>query len=207
MASAVCAEPLPGRTGSPILSRLPADLPSNTVFLAVDVETTGLSPRNGRIVELAAIRFSPGGPAEERSWLVNPGMPIPPSAIRVHGITDAMVASSPAIGAVLAEFLPWATGCVILAHQARFDLGFIEAEAARAGLPFQPAVTVDTLPLFRLWFPESDRHTLEALSTMLPREEVEGFHRALGDARLLRALFLLGLARESAPAAPAAATP
>jgi DNA polymerase III epsilon subunit-like protein len=102
-----------------------SDKLSDLVFVAFDVETTGLSPIACRLVELCAIRFSLGeGQLETFSTLINPGLPIPAEVSALHGITDEMVRDAPEAGAALQNFLNWLGGDrpVLLAHNANFDV-------------------------------------------------------------------------------------
>jgi len=163
---------------------------TDTVYVAFDLETTGFSPERDRIIELAAIRFSPDGTVlSNRVWLIDPGQPIPPSAQAVHGITDAMVAGQPDFGATYPEFLAFASNAVLLAHNARFDRGFLAAEAARHQLPPPANPVIDTLPLARTRFPDAPAHSLPELAAWL-KLIPDTPHRALADADRVRQLWL-----------------
>jgi DNA polymerase-3 subunit epsilon len=95
------------------------------VFCAFDIETTGLDPRQDRIVEIGAVKFDRRGPVSRYSVLINPGIPMPENAGRVNGINDEMLTGKPALEEVLPDFLRFAGGAVIVAHNAPFDCGFI----------------------------------------------------------------------------------
>ena len=95
-------------------------------LIIVDVETTGWLADEAAITEIGAVRLSAGGPAAEFSALVNPGAPIPPPITSLTGITDAMVGDAPPIAAVLPRFLAFAAGGVLVAHNAPFDLAFLQ---------------------------------------------------------------------------------
>ncbi|MET0850194.1 MAG: 3'-5' exonuclease, partial [Candidatus Rokuibacteriota bacterium] len=106
--------------------------------VVLDTETTGLSPRAGdRVVALAAVRVRRGAVRRDEVFetLVRPGRAIPASATRIHGITDAMVASAPGLEDVLPAFVDFAGGGVLAAHDAWFDLAFLEPDLARLGRP------------------------------------------------------------------------
>jgi DNA polymerase III subunit alpha, Gram-positive type len=167
---------------------------AEVVFVAFDTETTGFSPAHDRIVEIGAVKFKGGNVLERRSWLVNPGRAIPYWAERVHGIRDEMVADQPPYEQVHPAFLAFIDGAVLLAHNARFDLAFIGAEARRRGLPLPENPVLDTLPLFRTWFPGAESYALEGLVQFLATEEGT-FHRAEGDAMHIVSLVQEGLSR------------
>ena len=102
-------------------------------FVIVDVETTGWLPEQAGITEIAAVRVGGGQPRAEFSALVNPGHPIPADIVALTGITDAMVSQALPIGAVLPGFIAFASGCVLTAHNAPFDVGFLSAACAGTG--------------------------------------------------------------------------
>ncbi len=170
----------------------PPSLASDTIFVAFDVETTGFSPTRDRVVEIAAVKFRGGKVVDSKAFLVNPGRPIPARAQGVHGISDEMVADKPAFDAISAEFIAFIGDAVLLAHNASFDVNFVREEIRRAGNPLPKNQILDTLALFRRWYPELDSHRLETVA-----EHVgvggEGYHRALDDARYLMDIFVHGL--------------
>lgn len=150
----------------------------------VDFETTGLSADGGdRIVEVAIVLGrGPADPNPTRfSQLINPGIPMPTRAQRIHGISDEMVATAPTFGESLTDFRELLTGAVFVAHNARFDLNFLEKESARAGTP-TPAYddVIDTLALARsvFGFPQCG---LGALASRM-QQPLHAHHRALADA-------------------------
>lgn len=163
-------------------------------LLAVDTETTGMSPDAGhRLVEVAHVAIVDGALGGDWSSLVRPGRAIPPDAARVHGITDAMVADAPeprAIGLALRE----ACGALPLVfHNAPFDLPFLIQLFREAGAPLLLNPIVDTLGLAR-GLPGSGGNSLGALAARLGLPP-EPAHRALGDARTTARLFLALAAR------------
>lgn len=167
-------------------------------LLALDFETTGLDSGRERVVEIGAIRFrlGPGGPEEEATLasLVNPGLPIPPRAIAIHGITDEDVARAPAFGEVARALLALAEGATIVAHNAGFDLSFLDAELARLGLARPPSETADTLALSRRAFPGRPSYRLGAIASALGIDAGSA-HRALDDARTCMQLYALCAAK------------
>jgi DNA polymerase-3 subunit epsilon len=161
-------------------------------FLALDFETTGLDSGAERVVEIGAIRFGldGDGPTEEASLacLVDPGRPIPPRAISIHGITDADVAGAPGFGEVAPSLLALAAGAVIVAHNVGFDLSFLDAELSRLGLTRPPSETADTLALCRRAFPGRPSYRLGSIASSLGIDAGSA-HRALDDARTCMRLY------------------
>lgn len=100
------------------------------VFVAFDLETTGLDARRERIVEIGAVKFDARGPVGRFSVLIDPGIPMPAEASRINGITDAMLAGKPKLDEVLPDFLRFIAGSTLVAHNAPFDCGFVDAALA-----------------------------------------------------------------------------
>jgi DNA polymerase III epsilon subunit family exonuclease len=170
-------------------------LPSDGLVV-VDVETTGWLADEAGITEIGAVRLSPGRPVAEFSALVNPGMPIPASITELTGITDAMVACARPIGEVLPEFLEFAGGGVIVAHNAPFDIAFLEAACDHCGIVWPPRAVIDTAVLSRLLLGPADvaDHRLATLSCHFDAAAAP-CHRALADAKATAAVLrgLLGV--------------
>jgi DNA polymerase-3 subunit epsilon len=151
----------------------------------VDLETTGAHPAWDRVTEIAVVEIEDGNVASEWSTLVNPGTSIPPAIQALTGITNAMVAHAPAFEELAPGLYERLAGRVFVAHNARFDYGFLRHAFERAGLHFQ-ARTLCTVKLSRRLYPEHARHNLDSL---IDRHrlifDVNGAarHRALGDAR------------------------
>ena len=124
-------------------------------FAVVDLETTGWSPEQAAITEIGAIRVRAGARRGEFvrqgefASLVNPGMPVPPGIADLTGITDWMLAAAPRLGAVLPGLLDFARGCVLVAHNAPFDLGFLVAGCGDLGLAWPGFTVLDTVMLAR----------------------------------------------------------
>jgi DNA polymerase-3 subunit epsilon len=164
----------------------------------VDVETTGSSPTRERVTEIGLVRVDIDGDAtrvDEWSTLVNPGVPIPPEIEWLTGITNEMVRAAPRFEQVAQELIDRLDGAVFVAHNARFDYGFLRAEFARSGLTFH-AKTLCTVRLSRALYPDRAPHTLDAL---IDRFNLSGEqrHRALGDARVLWRLLQTWCARHA----------
>lgn len=162
---------------------------SGVTVLAVDTETTGMSPAEGhRLVEVAHVTVTDGAIAAEWSSLVNPARPIPPDATRVHGIRDDMVASAPGMAEV-GQALRAACGELPLVfHNAPFDLPFLIHLFREAGAPPLVNPIIDTLGLARGLF-GTGSNALGALATRLQLPS-ETAHRALGDTRTTARLFV-----------------
>lgn len=101
------------------------------VCIAFDTETTGLDPKRDRIVEIGAVKFDERGIIARFSTLIYPGIPMPEEAGKVNGITDAMLAGKPTAVEVLPDFLRFIEGGILVAHNAPFDVSFIQGELER----------------------------------------------------------------------------
>ncbi|MDD5751818.1 MAG: 3'-5' exonuclease [Candidatus Peribacteraceae bacterium] len=159
-------------------------LPAFTVF---DVETTGLDPRRGdRIIEIAGMRIEGGKIMEGSAFveLVNPERPIPWEAKRINKISDADVANAPTIDQVLPRFLDFARDSVLVAHNAEFDMGFLEAEKQSCWGYIDLPHYLCTMRLSQSLFPHEFRHNLDILSLRLNLPKPEARHRALPDVLL-----------------------
>jgi DNA polymerase-3 subunit epsilon len=149
-----------------------------------DTETTGLLPHKDEIVQIGAVRIVNGRmvAGEEINQLVNPGIPIPPSTTKVHGINDRMVAGAPDIVRAASGFHHFARGSVIVAHNAPFDMAFLHRHSERCGLVWDHPI-LDTVLLSAVLFGASETHTLDALCARLGIEIPRAHrHTALGDA-------------------------
>src|SRR5512142_1570890 len=156
-------------------------------FAFVDLETTGTRAGADRITEIGIVRVESGGDGDPRvtewSSLVDPETPIPPAIQALTGITDAMVAAAPTFSRIAADVLEMLSGCVFVAHNARFDYGFLKHAFARVARTFSARVLC-TVRLSRRLYPEADGHSLDAL---IARHglTIANRHRALDDARAL----------------------
>ena len=136
-------------------------------FTVFDVETTGMSPVNDRIVEIAAMRVEVTGEYSEFHSLINPGRLIPPGASRVHHITNDMVSDAPRFQHIGHDFLAFAKNSTLVAHNARFDLSFLQESLARTGLPLWQGKTMDSLLLVRKLYPGLPSYSLQNLRGVL----------------------------------------
>lgn len=156
-------------------------------FVVVDLETTGGRAGTDAITELGAVKVLGGAVTAEFHTLVNPGTAIPPFISALTGITTAMVAAAPRIESVLPSFLEWAqfsSGAVLVAHNARFDVGFLVAAAQAMSLSWPSPEVVDTLVLARRAI-SRDQVPNYKLATLVNALGVSSrpTHRALDDAR------------------------
>mgnify|MGYP003507278045 FL=1 len=149
----------------------------------VDLETTGANPAFDRVIEVGIVKVTEGQVEYEWSTLVDPGEAIPPLIQGFIGITDAMVRGAPRFADIADEVFARIEGSLFVAHNARFDYGFLKNEFKRLGMDFQPRVLC-TVKLSRALYPEHHRHGLDAL---IARHNLacDARHRALGDARVL----------------------
>lgn len=153
-------------------------------FTVFDFETTGMSPVHDRVVELAALRIEADGEESSFHRLVDPGRPIPPGVSCIHHITDDMVAGAPHFSDVAKEFLDFAEGTTLVAHNAIFDLGFLQEGLARCGLPLWRGKTLDSVKLARRCFPGLASYRLQNLRLALRLDDEPGndqAHRAGAD--------------------------
>ena len=150
----------------------------------VDLETTGGSTTADRITEVGIVEMGPEG-VSEWSSLVNPQMSIPPFIERLTGISNAMVQDAPTFAEIAPELIQRLSGKLFVAHNARFDYGFLKNEFKRLNLPFRADVLC-TVKLSRRLFPQEYKHNLDAI---ISRHALvaESRHRALADARQLGA--------------------
>jgi len=155
---------------------------SETTFCIVDVETTGGSALDGAITEVGAVKLRGGECLGTLQTLVNPGMAIPPEITVLTGITEAMVLPAPRIDEVLPSFLEFLGDAVLVGHNVRYDIGFLNAALARAGRPRMGNRFVDTCALARrLVRDEVPDCRLGTLASRL-RLAHRPTHRALDDA-------------------------
>lgn len=166
-------------------------------FVAFDTETTGLHAADSYLMEIGAVRFNCKGVcAEPFDALIRPPVPISEFLTQLTHIDNAMVAGKPRAAEVLPDFLRYLQGSdtVLVAHNAPFDLGFINAELERMTFPPLANLTVDTLPLARWAYPglvrlkEKGQYKLQSLAKRF-NVEVLAAHRAADDARVCMELF------------------
>lgn len=168
---------------------------SAVTFAAFDTETTGLSPVNDRVVEIAAARFrADGTPIDAFEQLVDPGLPIPPSLTEIHGIDDSMVAGKPRLEEVLPEFIRFVGDAVMVAHNAPYDIAMLMVPLVRMGNGVRRVrppgnLVLDTCALARATFPGAPNYRLTTIAVRLGIAQ-ERAHRAMPDVLTCREVFL-----------------
>ncbi len=150
-------------------------------FIAFDVETTGVNVERSEIIEIGAVRFVNGKPVDTFQSLISIKGSIPSEATRVHGITEDMLAGQPVIADVLEQFTVFCADATLVAHNAPFDIKFINAAAEQHGITLPPKLVLDSYVLAKRSLPELFNHRLE---TLVKHFKIESgtFHRAAEDA-------------------------
>lgn len=167
-------------------------------FTVFDLETTGMSAVRDRIVEIGAIRVEVDGTLSRFETLVNPGVPIPYQVSKVHGIDNEMVSSAPRFKDAAYDFLDFIKGSKLVAHNARFDLSFLQESLARSGLPLWKYGVYDSIVLIRKAYPGLASYSLQALrQSLLLGQEIDEArpHRAGYDAELTMEAFAMAMKR------------
>lgn len=176
---------------------------SDLTFVAFDTETTGRHPIISGLLEVSGVKFRGTGELlEVRTQLINPGRQIPSDVIEVHGITDALVSSAPFAGEVVPGFLKWmqaqAGGIVddgnmnvFVAHNATFDVSFLQVALTRLGLPLPQNPVLDTLKLSRYFLQNARNHRLKTLVEDLGHGGPDAeYHRAEADSKHVMSVFM-----------------
>ncbi|MBU9724825.1 PolC-type DNA polymerase III [Diplocloster modestus] len=157
-------------------------------YVVFDLETTGFSPVNNRIIEIGAVKVVEGRITDRFSTFVNPDVPIPFDIEKLTGINDHMVLDAPMIDQVLPEFLAFCEGAVMVAHNAGFDMSFVLRNAKRMGISLHKTV-VDTVSLARVLLPQLNRFKLDTVAKAL-NISLDNHHRAVDDAACTAEIFL-----------------
>lgn len=151
-------------------------------LVVFDIESTGVVPRQDRIIELAAIRVEPDGTETEKCWLLNPGIPIPPETTAIHGITDEIVKDCPTFADAVAEIETFFAGCDVSGFNSdRFDVPCLEAEFERVGKVFDDG-TRRHVDVQRIYHKMEPRDLSAAVRFYCGRDH-EGAHGAEADTR------------------------
>ena len=157
-------------------------------YVVFDIETTGFSPINNNIIEIGAVKVSGGRIIDKFSTFVNPKEPIPFRIEQLTGINDSDVVGAPVIDDVLPEFMEFSKGCVMVAHNAEFDMSFIMKNCEKLGIEYD-FTYVDTVPLARLLLPTLTKYKLDNVAKAL-NISLENHHRAVDDAGCTAEIFV-----------------
>ena len=157
-------------------------------YVVFDLETTGFSPETNRIIEIGAVKVQNGKIVDKFSTFVNPQVPIPFRIEQLTSINDSMVIDAPVIVDILPEFMKFCEGCVMVAHNADFDMSFIKKNCQRLDIPCKPTI-VDTVALARVLLPNLNRFKLDTVAKALG-VSLENHHRAVDDAGCTAEIFV-----------------
>ncbi|WP_443663523.1 PolC-type DNA polymerase III, partial [Clostridium sp.] len=165
-------------------------------FVVFDIETTGLSSENDKIIEIGALKIENGKIVDRFSEFVNPGIDIPYKIIELTGITNDNVSDADSIEKVLPNFLEFAKDSVLVAHNSDFDASFIKKNSERLNLKFESAI-MDTIPLAKYLLKDLKTFKLNTVAKYLGIT-LENHHRAIDDAKATADILLhcFGLLRE-----------
>ncbi len=157
-------------------------------YVIFDIETTGLSNTQDKIIEIGAVKITSGQIVDTYSTFVNPEIPLPDKIIKLTNITDDMLKDSFTIDKILPEFLNFIGDSVLVAHNANFDVGFIRTNALNNQIKITNTV-LDTLELSRTLFPDLSKHKLNVIAEYLGIS-LENHHRAVDDAKATAEIFI-----------------
>lgn len=157
-------------------------------YVALDIETTGVSPDGNRIIEIGGVKVVDGVEEETFSELVNPGCSVPPFITEITGIDDGMVSGCRGIGEVMPDFMKFCEGFVILGHNLKFDYSFLSVNAERMGMKFNNT-GIDTLRIAKKCVTGVKCRKLDYLCEYYGIEDKE-HHRALNDAVAASRLYM-----------------
>ena len=152
----------------------------NFPLAIVDVETTGMSYKNGGVIDVGILRIEQGQVVQSMRQLVNPGTPLPAFITQLTGISNQDVADAPSFSEVANDVYDLLEGCIFVAHNVRFDYAFIKEELLRAGYQFRPRLLC-TVRLSKALYPQYRSHKLDALIERFSIPMLER-HRAFADA-------------------------
>ncbi len=157
-----------------------------------DIESTGMSPVKDRIIEIAAVRLEKDGTETIFSSLVNPKISIPTDIQKLTGITPKDLINAPEFKDVAEKFINFVTGSTLMAHNAIFDLAFLQESLKRESMPQWKGKTIDSLKFFRIALPTLPSHSLAYLRDFFKLSTNNTTaHRALNDANTLKEIFVI----------------
>ena len=162
-------------------------------FVVFDIETTGFSAVNDRIIEIGAVKVENGEIVDRYSTFVNPERPIPFEIEKLTGINDGMVVDAAVIEDILPEFLAFSEDCIMVAHNAEFDMSFIKENCRRMNV-LRKFTVVDTLAMARSMLPDLKNYKLDTVVEAVGGT-LENHHRAVEDAESTADIFVKFVAR------------
>jgi DNA polymerase-3 subunit epsilon/ATP-dependent DNA helicase DinG len=154
-------------------------------LVALDIETTGLDPKNDKIIEIGAVRFSGSKIEGEFNSLINPGKNIPPFISQLTGITDAMVRGAPPVEEVIEQLADFVKDTPVVGHNVKFDLSFLKKQGV-----LKQNKAIDTYEMAAVVLPAEGRYNLRALGQSLS-VPMKATHRALDDTKVTQAIYHL----------------
>jgi DNA polymerase-3 subunit alpha (Gram-positive type) len=157
-------------------------------YVVFDLETTGFSPETNRIIEIGAVKVQNGVIVDKFSTFVNPQVPIPFRIEQLTSINDSMVIDAPLIEEILPKFMEFCEGCVMVAHNADFDMSFIKKNCQRQDIACEPTI-IDTVALARVLLPNLNRFKLDTVAKALG-VSLDNHHRAVDDAGCTAEIFV-----------------
>ena len=160
----------------------------NTEYIVFDIETTGLSQKKNKIIEIGAVKVKDGEEIDRFSEFINPEEPIPYSIEQLTSITDEIVMHAPTVDVILPKFLEFCGDDIVVAHNAAFDTGFIKKNAKDLGMKFDNTI-MDTMTLSHVLLPELGKFTLDRVCKALNVKN-EHHHRAVDDANATAKIFV-----------------
>ncbi|TVY10620.1 PolC-type DNA polymerase III [Paenibacillus cremeus] len=159
----------------------PTEIPlADSEYIIFDIETTGLSVTSNKIIEIAGVKMKEGKEIDRFASFINPHERIPYHIQQLTNINDDMVKDAPELEDILPKFIEFVGDSVLVAHNARFDIGFIQANCKQLGIPEVTNPVLDTLELARLLFPTMKNHRLNTLSDKF-KVSLDNHHRAIDD--------------------------
>ncbi|MES2744810.1 MAG: 3'-5' exonuclease [Bdellovibrionota bacterium] len=172
----------------------PESIVMNFPVVIFDFETTGLDVYRDRIIEIGAIKYENGRRVGDFSFLIDPEIPLPEIITKITGITDAMLEGQRKIEGVLPEFLQFIDKCVLVAHNAEFDLNFLRSVASRQGYQIEYPCFC-TLKMARLLLPDLESKNLDTLAKHYELS-FAARHRSIGDCEVTGSVLTNLLAKE-----------
>lgn len=155
-------------------------------FVAIDVETTGLSPLYNELIEISALKYEGSKKIDTFTTLVKPKEPIPATITKITGITNEMVANSPEIEEVMPKLVEFIGENIIVAHNANFDFSFLQNNSGRS---FTKNKVIDTVAISRKMLPNLPNHKLNTVSKYIGITE-DGYHRAEFDCECCARIYI-----------------